>query len=78
MHSCKDVVELMLQFLDGELAEPDDRDLREHLSACPPCVDFLNTYRRTPELCREALEKDMPKELADRLTAFLRTRIAKR
>lgn len=76
--NCKNVVERVMDYLDGEMSEGLTAELREHLSACPPCIEFLDSYRRTPELCRKALVADMPRELADRLTAFLRAKIPRR
>ncbi len=76
--SCKNVVDLLQAFLDGELTENEESHLREHLEGCPPCIEFVNTYRKTSDICRRTLEREMPQELADRLTAFLRDRIGKR
>lgn len=74
MYTCKESVELLLGFLDGELAEEERRRLEEHFAACPPCVDFFRTYRATPELCRKALVQEMPNELALQLTRFIRSK----
>ena len=75
MFSCKDSVNLLMDFLDGEMKPEDEAHLQEHLSGCPPCVDFLKTYRATPSLCRRALAKQMPQELSAKLTDFLRAKI---
>lgn len=72
MFTCKESVDLLLQFLDGDMPEEEAARLEQHLEACPPCVDFLRTYRATPTLCKRALSQQMPQELADRLTSFLR------
>jgi MoxR-like ATPase len=53
------------------------KQLEEHLSACPPCVDFLKTYRATPSLCRRALQKQMPQEMASKLSDYLRAKLKK-
>lgn len=72
MHTCKDAIDLLGAYLDGELPEHQRAALDEHLGACAPCVDFVATYRRTPELCKKALQATMPKDLADSLGAFLK------
>ena len=72
MHTCKDAIELLLAYLEGELPETQRAALEEHLGACAPCVEFVATYRRTPDLCKKALQATMPKDLADSLKAFLR------
>lgn len=75
MSSCKDSVNLLINFLDGEMTAEEEADLKEHLSACPPCVDFLRTYKATPSLCKRALAEHMPRELSAQLTGFLRAKI---
>jgi anti-sigma factor (TIGR02949 family) len=77
MFTCKESIELLLSFLDGEMPQAEASQLEEHLQACPPCVDFLRTYRATPTLCKRALAREMPQELADRLTDFLRQKCKK-
>jgi len=75
MYTCKDSINLLLDFLDGELTPEDTQHLREHLQGCSPCVDFLRTYRATPGLCKRALAQKMPQEMSTKLTEFLRTKI---
>lgn len=75
MYNCKDSIELLLNFLDGELSQEESTQLREHLRGCSPCVDFLRTYRATPGICKRALAREMPQAVADSLTAFLRSKI---
>jgi anti-sigma factor (TIGR02949 family) len=77
MFSCKDSIHLLLDFLEGEMSPELSRELEEHLAGCPPCVDFMNTYRRTPAICKKALAAKMPEELSAKLTEFLRTHIRK-
>lgn len=75
MYTCKDSINLLLDFLDGELTPEDAQHLREHLQGCAPCVDFLRTYRATPGLCKKALAQKMPQEMSTKLTEFLRSKI---
>lgn len=75
MFSCKDSIHALLDFLDGDMSPEDERKLQEHLAECPPCVDFMRTYRSTPSLCKKALAARMPEELSMKLTEFLRMRI---
>lgn len=75
MYTCKDSINLLLDFLDGELTPEDTQHLREHLQGCSPCVDFLRTYRATPGLCKRALAQKMPQEMSTKLTDFLRSKI---
>jgi hypothetical protein len=38
-------------------------------------VEFVRSYRATSGLCRKALVKSMPPEVAGRLRAFLRSKL---
>lgn len=77
MFTCKKSVDLLMDYLDGTLPADEEAHLKEHFEACPPCVDFLKTYRATPSLCRRALAKQMPKEVSEKLAAFLRAKMDK-
>ncbi len=73
--SCREICDLLSDYVDGELA-PETRDLLlNHLEGCPPCERFLKTFQKTRSLCRESLLQEMPEELRSRLHAFLRERI---
>ena len=75
MYTCKDAINLLLDYLEGEMPPEEAQHLREHLSGCAPCIDFLRTYRATPGLCKRALARQMPQEVSTKLTEFLRARI---
>lgn len=72
MTTCKDSIELLRAYVDGELAPEEHTRLESHFGDCSPCEEFLATYRATPKLCQEALRKQMPEEISRRLIAFLR------
>lgn len=71
IHHCKDCVELLGEYVEGNLPVERAKALEEHLSTCPPCITFVRTYRATRGLCRKALAREMPKELMSSLAAFL-------
>jgi anti-sigma factor RsiW len=75
MFSCKDSIDLLVEYLDGNLSEEMRSKLESHFAGCTPCEDFLRTYRATPNICRHALRKKMPEEVANKLVAFLRAEI---
>lgn len=77
MFSCKDSIHLLLDYLDGEMSPEEQQHLEEHLAGCPPCVDFVRTYKATSGICKKALAKRMPEELSQKLSEYLRSRIRK-
>lgn len=76
MFCCKDSIHKLLDFLDGELSSDESAQLQQHLEACPPCKDFMATYRATPGMCKKALAKKMPEELSAKLSQLIKNRIA--
>lgn len=76
MLTCENVIDLLLDFLEGALDPEVVAQLERHLAECPPCVAYLRTYRRTPGLARAAAREPMPDDLKVRLRAFLAERLA--
>jgi predicted anti-sigma-YlaC factor YlaD len=77
MFNCKDSVDLLLEYLDGDVTGETKQHLEAHFKGCAPCEEFLKQYQETGSLCRKALKKQMPREVADKLTSFLRESIRK-
>ena len=55
MSSCRECADLLFDYVEGSLDVDTARELESHFEACPPCVSFLNTYRATGSLCKDAL-----------------------
>lgn len=72
---CQQIVDLLVEYLDGNLASDKQRRLEAHLDDCPNCVEFLDSYRQTGAVCREALQFEMPRTLKSTLLEFLRTEL---
>ena len=69
--TCRDLIALLLEYLEGSLGAATVARLERHLADCAPCRAYLNTYRRTPGLVREATRVPMPDELKARLRQLL-------
>lgn len=69
--TCKDAIELFSEYLEAAVDAETLARLEQHLGDCPPCVAYLNTFRRSRELAREASRVEMPPELKRRLRQFL-------
>lgn len=67
--TCQDVVEFLMQYLDDELPPEQKEVLQKHLSTCPPCRQYLNSYQETirlgtAALCGEdAICQEIPEDL---------------
>jgi anti-sigma factor RsiW len=72
MTTCRDSLDLLLEYAEGQLSDDVRQKLEAHFSDCSPCEEFLETYRATPSLCRKALAAKMPDSVSRRLTEFLR------
>ncbi len=71
MLRCRDVVELLAEYLDDQLDLTTAAALDAHLTGCEECSAFTSTYRKTVQALRQLREEDLPSPLRDRLRAFL-------
>ncbi len=69
MMTCRELTELLLDFVSGELAPAEVQRLTDHLNVCPPCVAILNTYRLTIQLTRQLPCNPLPPPCEQRLRA---------
>lgn len=69
---CREALERIELFLDGELVGEASIEIHEHVEACAPCGERVEFRRRLQELLRSACQEcELPPELAARLRAFL-------
>ena len=73
--NCKQMTELVFDYLNDKLSRTVKRDLEQHLSICPDCVSFLNTYKKTVAVTRSVEAEALPPRVRDNVLAFLRKRI---
>lgn len=57
---CKEIFATLSEYLDMELPPDACRELEEHLSGCPPCIEFADSLRKTVALCHEYQPSEMP------------------
>ena len=71
--SCRELVELVNEYLEGEL-DPDERARFEsHLHECEGCLNYLNQMRQTIELVGRLTEESVPAPAIDELMSAFRT-----
>lgn len=71
MITCRELAELLIDFLGDELPADHRRLIEEHLCGCTPCVTFVETYQITIRLTRKLPRPDLPAEFAQRLRRVL-------
>ena len=77
--TCREMVEFLMAYLEGELPAGQRESFDQHVSHCPPCEVYLDTYRRTVELgqsvCRDEgapVPDDVPEALVEAILAARR------
>jgi anti-sigma factor RsiW len=68
--TCKEFVEFVWKYLEGELPQDQRFTFDAHLSICPDCVNYLQNYGETVRLANEAfadegaeVPDDVPEDL---------------
>lgn len=69
--TCREVAELLIDFVDGTLPEMQMITLQQHICACPPCMFYMETYQDTIEATHALPEEPLPAEFENRLRAVL-------
>ena len=69
--TCRAVVELLMDYVDGLVEQADKDAIEAHFARCPRCVEFLRSYRETPRILREATAAEMPAVMKDTLRRIL-------
>jgi len=72
--TCRQIVDYCLDFMSGSLPDTERRLFSSHLRNCPDCMRFFETYRKTPEITREAMALRMPERVKTAVREFLRNR----
>lgn len=68
--TCRELIEFLRDYLDGELPPEQRERFEHHLRLCPACVRYLHTYQETVRLGREAFrepEGAVPEEVPEEL-----------
>ena len=69
---CREVVELVTDYLDGALAEPDRVRFEVHLAGCDGCSAYLDQVRQTVRLAGTLTPEALDPVFRDRLVEAFR------
>ncbi len=77
--TCRELIEFLHHYLDGELPTERVAEFERHLSVCESCVNYIKTYRETIALgkaaCRDwdaPAQDEVPEELVAAVLAASR------
>ena len=70
--ACRELVEVITDYLEGTMAEQDRRRFEAHLEACPYCVTYLEQMRETIESLGELTVESLSPRLREDLLAGFR------
>ena len=70
---CKELVELITEYLEGELSEVDEARFEQHLVGCDACTTYLEQMRKTiaalghipPETLSPEAERELGRVFAE-------------
>jgi anti-sigma factor RsiW len=71
--TCQQVVELVTDYLEGELDEPTRTELEAHLALCPGCDAYLTQMRTTIEELGHVPVETLSEQAQNDLVAAFRT-----
>jgi anti-sigma factor RsiW len=63
--TCREVLDFIMAYLDGELSTEQRHEFDRHLGVCPSCVNYLETYKATILLGKRAMCEDEPAASGD-------------
>jgi len=69
---CAEIFAKLSQFLDRELPPGACGDIEEHLRDCPECIRFVESLKRSVELCRQYGASRTPEPVPSEKLAELR------
>lgn len=65
--ACRDLVELLTEFLEGALDERTRSQVEQHLVLCHGCTEYLRQFRATIGATRRLSEQDLPEKVKETL-----------
>ena len=54
------ILEKLLEYEEGAMPEVERAAFERHMNLCPPCLDFLDSYRATGRTLRMLKPKEIP------------------
>ena len=75
---CQELVEVITDYLENALAEPDRTRFEEHLAVCAKCREYVAQFERTIAVVGRAREADLDPHLRQGLMDAFRDYVSGR
>ena len=73
---CRQLLEQVSRYLDGDLTAAERRAVAQHMRTCPCCQHMADTLKHTVDACRKAGAARMPSDVRTRAKARIATLLA--
>ena len=70
--NCKEIIDKMSEYIDGETDLELCTLIRSHIESCPSCRIFFQSFEKNIQICKELLKVDVPEETRVRLRQRLK------
>ena len=68
---CREVFEMLSEYIDGELPVDTCEQIERHIADCPPCVQFVESLRKSVKAFRDYQPGEHPPPLSPEAKAQL-------
>jgi len=62
---CREIFALLSDYLNLELPPDACKSIETHLAGCPPCIEFVESLKKTIEICRKFQPAELPAPLVE-------------
>jgi hypothetical protein len=69
--TCRELADLLYDYVAGELTEEYCVSVRHHLEICPECLHFVETYQLTIQVTRRLRPSPCPEHIIERVKKIL-------
>ena len=77
MKNCRELSNLLHDYVEGQLEPSLSKELDTHLADCPGCVTSIKTYKGTIDLSKDLRCQEIPPELQRKLGSFIKQKMRK-
>ncbi len=68
---CLQLFDRLSEYIDGEMDEPQRREIEAHVAECVACCACLQSLRRTIALCKQAGRQTVPAVFSEKLHTMI-------